>query len=371
MALESTLSDIVNKLREGRYAGEAAISTGIVLRVLRDLNWQVYDTKVVWPEYKTREGRADFALCHPPAKPRVLVEVKQPGKAEDATRQALSYAFHTGVPFVVLTDGRTWSFYLPAETGSYEERCVLKLDLYERSSLESKELLARYLEYGRVASGQALEAARSEYRERTRRATARRMLPEAWAEIVGKGDESLVRLLADAVESRAEVRPVEADVLGFLRSLTGPGVVDKGPPVKPEPTSKDAQRPDGGSRAISQKSRKPRQGTVIVAGKRHEYKSLVKAMVIVLTEFHNADDNSFLHRLAEHPKVKRRKRSVVAKSAIDIYPKSTHLRRRIGLLPDGWMVCKNFTNDQTMSLINVAIEVSGKAVEWDPPIATD
>ena len=363
---------------------------GIVLRVLGDLNWQVFDTKVVWPEYKTGEGRADFALCHPPAKPRVLVEVKQPGKAEDATRQALSYAFHTGVPFVVLTDGRTWSFYLPAETGSYEERCVLKLDLYERSSLESKELLARYLEYGRVASGQALEAARSEYRGRIRRATARRMLPEAWAEIVGRGDESLVRLLADAVESRAEVRPVEADVFAFLRSLTGTGVVVTGPVVKsgsggkdkPPPiggsnaiSHKDKPPPTGGSRAISQKSRKPRprkprQGTVIVAGKRHEYKSRVKAMVIVLTEFHNADD-SFLHRLAEHPKVKRPKRSVVAKNAAEIYPKSLHLRRYIGRLPDGWMVCTNFSSDEIMSLINVAVEVSGKALEWDPPIATD
>src|SRR5262249_43268218 len=36
--------------------------------------------------------------------------------------QALEYAFHIGVPSVVLRDGRTWSFYLPAEEGSYEER---------------------------------------------------------------------------------------------------------------------------------------------------------------------------------------------------------------------------------------------------------
>ena len=35
-------------------------------------------------------------------------------------------------PFVVLTDGETWSFYLPAEQGSYEDRRVYKLDLFER-----------------------------------------------------------------------------------------------------------------------------------------------------------------------------------------------------------------------------------------------
>ena len=71
-------------------------------------------------------------------------------------RQALEYAFHTGVPFVVLTDGRTWSFYLPAEQGSYEDRRVYKLDLYERPPAEAATALHRYLDCARVQSGEAL-----------------------------------------------------------------------------------------------------------------------------------------------------------------------------------------------------------------------
>jgi len=71
-------------------------------------------------------------------KPAEFIEFKSPGKAEDGVRQALKpsasetprrrharranavrqYAFHTGVPFIALTDGRIWSFYLPAEQGS-------------------------------------------------------------------------------------------------------------------------------------------------------------------------------------------------------------------------------------------------------------
>jgi predicted type IV restriction endonuclease len=119
MALENTLSDITSKLRQGKFPNEQAISQGIVLRALQELSWDTWDTTIVWPEFQTGEGRSDFALCHPPSKPAIFVEVKQPGKAEDAVRQALEYAFHTGVPFIVLTDGRTWSFYLPAEQGSY------------------------------------------------------------------------------------------------------------------------------------------------------------------------------------------------------------------------------------------------------------
>lgn len=115
MSLETTLADITLRLRQGNFPNEQAISQGIVLRVFQELGWDTWDTNVVRPEYQTGEGRVDFALCHPPSKPAVFAEVKQPGKAEDAVRQALEYAFHAGVPFVVLTDGRTWSFYLPVE----------------------------------------------------------------------------------------------------------------------------------------------------------------------------------------------------------------------------------------------------------------
>ena len=222
MPLEATLADIGNKLREGRFPNERAISQGIVLRVLSDMGWNVYDTNIIWPEYSTGEGRVDFALCEPPRSPRVFVEVKQPGRAEEGVRQALEYAFHTGVPFIVLTDGKTWSFYLPAEQGSYDERRVFKLDLFERSTGESADVLQRYLERGRVVSGEALEVARREYRSQNRRAVARQAIPDAWAGLVEGGDETLTDLLAASVESRAGIRPNDDDVIDFLGSLRRP-----------------------------------------------------------------------------------------------------------------------------------------------------
>ena len=155
MSLEDTLADIRSRLRQDYFPNEQAISQGIVLSVLRDLGWDTSDTRIVWPEYSTGEGRVDFALCESSAKPKVFIEVKQPGHAEDGVQQALLYAFQTGVRFIVLTDGKTWSFYLPAEEGNYEERRVFKLDLFERSTGESAAVLQRYLEQSRVASGEA------------------------------------------------------------------------------------------------------------------------------------------------------------------------------------------------------------------------
>jgi len=202
MSLETTLNDITARLRQGRFRNEQAISQGIVLRVLQELGWDTWDTAVVWPEYQTGEGRVDFALCHRPSKPAVFIEVKQPGKAEDAVRQALAYAFQTGVKFIVLTDGRTWSFYLPMEEGSYEDRRVYKLDLFERPAAEAAETLSRYLSRARVESGEALETAHKEYRNLNRRSQARAAIPEAWRELVEKGDELLVELLASPDISR-------------------------------------------------------------------------------------------------------------------------------------------------------------------------
>ena len=260
MQLELTIADIGRKLREGRFPNEQSISQGIVLRILSDLGWDVYDTNVVWPEFSTGEGRVDFALCSPPAKPKCFVEVKQPGKAEDGVKQALEYAFHTGAQFVTLTDGQTWSFYLPAEQGSYEDRRVFKLDLFERTDQESSEILQRYLERERLASGKALETARKEYRNKHRRSAARQEIPTAWNEIVERGDGQLVELLTNAVESKVGIRPVEKDVLKFLTrlALAEAGIQPTTPP--PPDSPKTIQWPAGFK--LSVPSAKPAAGTI-------------------------------------------------------------------------------------------------------------
>ena len=222
MSLIDSISDIMAKLRQGRFPNEQSISQGIVLRLLQELGWDTWDTNLVWPEFQTGEGRVDFALCYPASKPIIFIEVKQPGRASEGVVQALQYAFHTGVPFVVLTDGKTWSFYLPAEQGSYEERRVYKLDLFEREPSEVAATLESYLNRLRVESGESIEVARKEYRSRNRRTQACAAFPEAWRELTEKGDETLIELLSSSVESKAGVRPEEDDVMTFLNTLVSP-----------------------------------------------------------------------------------------------------------------------------------------------------
>lgn len=129
MSLLDALTTILSKLEKDEFANEQAIKQGVVLRILTSLGWDSFDTTVVWPEYSVPPRRVDYALCHPAKKPAVFIEVKQPGQTDAADKQLFEYAFHEGVPLAVLTDGQTWSFYLPSGQGSYDDRRVYRLDL--------------------------------------------------------------------------------------------------------------------------------------------------------------------------------------------------------------------------------------------------
>jgi len=76
MFIETRFSNMIVRPLQGRFPNEQPISQGIVLRVLQELGWDTWDTAVVWPEYQPGQGRADFALYHPPSKPAIFIEVK-------------------------------------------------------------------------------------------------------------------------------------------------------------------------------------------------------------------------------------------------------------------------------------------------------
>ena len=371
MSLEPTIIDIVSRLRQGLFPNEQSISQGIVLRVLQQLGWESWDTTVVWPEYQTGEGRADFALCHPASKPTICLEVKAPGKAEDGVRQALDYAFHSGgVQFVVLTDGKTWSFYLTMEQGSYEDRRVFKLDLFERDPAESAIILDRYLNRSRVQSGTALETARTEYRSRNRSAQARAAIPEAWRELVEKGDELLVDLLTSAVESKSGIRPEIDDVTEFLMALLKPSILQQTPPLLQRPAPRLAP-PSGPGTASPPPTPMPRpiltelppnpssrSGTLTVRGKAFRYNNAIEALATILRELAN-EDLTFLQRCAQHPDVQGRLRKYLGRTPEELYPHREDLREFVETLPNGWLLATNLNNLTKKNIIRAAAQVAG------------
>ena len=179
MSIEKHIADIQNKLRNNEYPNEQSISQGIVLRILSEMQWPTYEPQLVIPEYLIHGKRVDFALCVQKNKPIIFIEVKQPGHTLGADKQLFEYAFHEGIPFAIVTDGKEWHFYLPAEIGSYDERRVYKLNIIERDIQESAYRIKRYLSFNEVQNGKALENAREDYKNVSKERQANKNIPMA------------------------------------------------------------------------------------------------------------------------------------------------------------------------------------------------
>ena len=260
MELEEVVRQVRAGLRAGRYKSEAAVSQGVVLPVFQALEWPVLDTSVVTPEFTVEGRRVDFALCHPADRPLVFLEVKRPGGAKGADRQLFEYAFHRGVPMAVLTDGNEWHFYLPAEQGDYDERRVHRLALVDRDVAASCLRLRRYLAYAAVRAGEALDAARSDYRDLARRRQAQEAIPRAWKELVSESDGLLIDLLAERAEDVCGCKPARDACAQFLTRLQPGGVRT---PSGRRPASKTvapAEPTVAHTHIAAPKSREPRRG---------------------------------------------------------------------------------------------------------------
>jgi hypothetical protein len=217
--LIDNITDIQGNLKNSKYPNEQSISQGIVLRLLSALGWPVYDTQIVIPEYSIPGGRVDFALCNPKNQPVIFIEVKQPGNMLGADRQLFEYAFHAGIPSAIVTNGKEWHFYLPAEVGSYNDRRVYKLDLIERDVQESAYRLERYIGYKNVADGTALENAREDYKNVSKERQAKANIPIAWDKLLDEKDDTLLEVISKKVESLCGFKPTQNQVFEYLSSL--------------------------------------------------------------------------------------------------------------------------------------------------------
>ena len=206
------------------------------------LGWPMYNPQVIIPEYSVEERRVDYALCHPPSKPLVFIEVKPVGQIEGAERQLFEYAFHRGVPIAILTDGREWHFFHPGGEGDYRERLVYQLNLIETDSKESEERLNRYLNYDRIRTSEAIRAIEDDYWIVVEQRQIEASLSEAWIKLVEEADELLLDIVAEITESLCGHRPTGEQVLDFLKSLEKVEPQVPSPSIQEEPPSKRRKR---------------------------------------------------------------------------------------------------------------------------------
>lgn len=254
MTFETTVDGIRVQLREGRFLNEADVSNGVIMPILHGLDWPVFTVSVVAPQYPVENPAqhsagsktwVDFALCNPThSKPLVFVEIKKVGtlssiqEAGKALDQLMQYAFKSGVPIAVLTDGQEWEFYLPTKPGNYTERQVYKLDLVERDISESCSRLRRYLAYSAVLQGIALSNAEADHQDDHRKSEIEKTLPAAWNSLLEAADESLVEVLSEKVEDLCGFKPDPEVCAEFLSAIPGgqssPALPEQSAPATPQ-----------------------------------------------------------------------------------------------------------------------------------------
>ena len=238
MTLIEHIDDIRNRLNENAYKDESAVSNHIVNRLLHALKWPMFNPQIIIPEYSLEGRRVDFALCHPPEKPLIFVEVKQVGNIQGAEKQLFEYAFIIGVPIAVLTDGREWHFFHPSGQGNYRERRVCKLDLIKDDNEEITKCLNRYLNYDSVQADKAVKAIAADYQNVVDERHIQNGLPKAWHHLMREKDERLVKIITEKTIEICGKRPTPEHVITFLQNLLVEQVpISNGNVVPDKPTS--------------------------------------------------------------------------------------------------------------------------------------
>ncbi len=352
--VDNLITKIKERIGSGQYQGETAVREAIVLPILQSLGWDIFDPNSVLREYTLGSRRVDYALSSTPPRKEIFIEVKAVGLASGADRQLFEYAFHEGIPFAVLTDGREWNFFLPGEQGSYDERRVQKLDLSERSPADASEIFRKYLQFARVKSGEAIENARADYKNISKRKIAANEIPKAWHELITEPDELLIDLIAEKAESLCGFRPAPEDVEAFL--------VAAHKPVPSTVRAAPIQRESISAPPSSQQPISERGISYKIFGQTRNAHNAIDALIDILKTL--ADKNpQFLEKVA--PAVRGRTRNHIAKSRDDVYPRKPELAEYTTELVPGWWLGTNIANRDKMRIISTACEVEGLTLGRD------
>ena len=355
--LSKEIQDIRTRLEKGEYDSEAAISQGVVLRLLSVLGWPPHDMRTVIPEYVVKGTRVDYALCHPPEKPIAFIEVKKnldQAQRDKAEEQLFQYAFHQGVPFVVLTDGREWNFFLPAGKGNYAERLVYKLDLAERNPDDCAYRLKRYLRYDAIRTGKAYELIQKDYDDVTRKREIQTALPKAVAQLIADKDELLLDLVAEQAGKLCGYQPDRSVVASFLK-----GAFVSVPISTSVPSVARSRKRKNAATKINPPPEPVKSSSVgfFLDGAHYPARS-ARDMLEQVFEALIARDPTFAERFAALPK-HGRKRRYLAQDRNSLYPGRPDItQKQSRQLSNGWWLGGNYSRQQIGKIIERACGVA-------------
>lgn len=348
MGMEKVLQAAVQQLNSGLLTNEAQVKQAVVLPILRGLGWDDTNPAEFVPELSLDDGRVDYALCQTVGNPLVFIEAKRLGSADTkGEEQLFGYASNKGVPFLILTDGNVWDFYLSMAAGVPAERKFYHAELRREEKIpEYARFLEEHLEKQRINTGEARRAAERLHADNLQKKKASEAIPKVWRRLLETPDELLRDLLVEAVEGECGTRPELDDVEEFLKAaLFKPAPQPSA--IQASPVQSGPMRQSGGSRS--------KIVGFVLEGKRMEIGVANRTLAEVLKEFQRRDAG-FMTRLA--PKTVGRTRRLVAQNREDLY-EAEDLRESSLDLENGWWLGTNISTESVRRNIKLACQVAG------------
>ena len=217
------------------------------------------------------------------------------------------------------------------------------------------------MDYPAICSGLAIDRAREDYRDVAKEREIQRALPEAWNRLVAEGNESLLKLLAEKVESVCGFKPDLETVAGFLLNGLRSQAIQPQPPVRisrpvvahPKATTPPAPKPE--------EVQTPRRSGIGVEllGQWYPAKTGSDLMVRFL-QLVTDRDPGFAERFVTVPR-KSSKRRHIARSPQDLYPSTPGLATKSGTCREfrpGWWVDVNKSTGKKLRSIELACGIA-------------
>ncbi len=219
------IASIFRKLKQDGFAemdSEEAVKHGAILPVLQELGWSVFDPKECRPEYGP-SWKVDYALFLK-GKPRVFIEAKAVSSqlTPDNQQQLCTYTSQHGVPLAILTNGKSWEFYLALTEGLFHERKIYSIEVEHQDVNDAAGHMVSLLSKPQVESGQAEAYAKKLHESHMRDASIDAALPKAWEKLFKDPDSILLDYLAEEAEAICGFKPDAARVRAFLESNQKP-----------------------------------------------------------------------------------------------------------------------------------------------------
>jgi len=147
--MNEILSDIRNKLTNNYFQNEEHVRISLVLRILFELGWDIWNPKEVNSEFKAVPNedisRVDIALFSNEYLPPLIF-------IEDYNR-------NNTAQFSIITDGKKWRFYYSQTGGEFSQKCFKVIDITRNDLSDVINSLTLFLSKNEILSGNAKKEA--------------------------------------------------------------------------------------------------------------------------------------------------------------------------------------------------------------------